>query len=159
MSRKRPEYIKKSFESVGASNDTSANIYMSMLVSPAFQDLTANQQRLYLFCKAQYYAEKRKPIEGNYQSFTMNKSKWCGLYKLYKAENYSGFQRDIEALISHGLIRCVECGEHTRTKSIYEFSDAWQKYGTPEFKLEPGDLTNAMRRKMKKKLMYMVKFY
>ena len=58
MSRRKPPYQKKPFESNGASNDTSANLYMSMLLSDAWRALTAQQQRLYLYCKAQYYAEK-----------------------------------------------------------------------------------------------------
>lgn len=71
------KYQKKDFESTGATSDTSANIYMSMLLAPAWRELTANQQRLYLYCKAQYYGEKRKPItvecpNGNDQYFTMN---------------------------------------------------------------------------------------
>ena len=31
-----------------------------MLVSPAWRALTAQQQRLYMVCKAQYYADKQK---------------------------------------------------------------------------------------------------
>lgn len=35
MSRRKQPYQKKAFESTGASNDTSANLYMSMLLSDA----------------------------------------------------------------------------------------------------------------------------
>ena len=146
MSRKKQTYQKKPFESTGGSSDTSANIYMSMLVSPAWQDLTANQQRLYLYCKAQYYAEKQKP-NNDPLCFTMNQSKWSGLYGLYDKNNAKGFYRDMEALILHGFISCIESGAVTRTKSIYRYSSMWQKYKTPAFAISPSEMTYSMRRK------------
>lgn len=149
MSKKKPPYQKKPFESDGNSSDTSANIYTSMLLSPAWLDLTAQQAQLYLVCKAQYYAEKKKPNDDSL-CFTMNKSKWCKLYRLYK-ENYGeGFYRDMEALIEHGFITCKECGAITRTKSIYRFSSGWQRWGTEAFALSPADMTTGMRRKRAK---------
>ena len=146
MSKKKPTYQKKPFESNGDGSDTSANLYMSMLTSKAFQDLTAQQARLYLFCKAQYYAEKKKP-NNDQLCFTMNKSKWSGLYKLYDENNGRGFRRDMEALIEHGFIVCVECGAFTRTKSIYRFSSEWQRWGTEAFTLSPAEMTLSMNRK------------
>ena len=65
MSRRKTPYQKRPFESIGTSNDTSANLYMSMLLSDAWRALTAQQQRLYLYCKSQYYAEKQKPNSQN----------------------------------------------------------------------------------------------
>ena len=146
MSRRKQPYQKKSFESSGASSDTSANIYMSMLLSSAWKKLTSQQQRLYLYCKAQYYAEKKKP-RGDSLCFTMNQSKWCGLYGLYQKTNAKGFYRDMSALIENGFIVCVESGAVTRTKSIYKFSNMWQKYGTNSFAVLPSEMTNTMRRK------------
>ena len=146
MSKRKTPYQKKLFESTGVSSDTSANLYMSMLLSDAWRSLTAQQQRLYLYCKAQYYAEKQKP-NGNPLRFTMNQAKWCGLYGLYEKSNAKGFYRDIAALIQTGFITCAECGAATRTKSIYRFSSMWQKFGTPAFEVAPSDMTLSMRRK------------
>ena len=146
MSRRKTPYQKRPFESIGTSNDTSANLYMSMLLSDAWRALTAQQQRLYLYCKAQYYAEKQKP-NGDPLCFTMNQSKWCGLYGLYEKTNAKGFYRDMAALIEAGFVTCTECGAATRTKSIYRFSSMWQKYGTPAFEIAPSDMTLSMRRK------------
>ena len=42
-------YEKKPYESDCAKSDTSANIYMSMLMSPAWMDLTPKQQQLYVY--------------------------------------------------------------------------------------------------------------
>ena len=136
-------YEKKRFESTGESNDTSANIYISMLMSKAWKELSAKQHELYLYCKAQYYAEKKKPIADNSLSFTMNQSKWRDLYELYTSSNKNSFYRDMNVLIEHGFIRCIYCGSTTRTKSIYEFSDKWQKYGTPAFEILPSEMTSA----------------
>ena len=63
--RKKTKYEKKTFESDCSSSDVSANIYLSMLTSPAFMDLSNGQKVLYLYCKSQYYAEKKAPNPGN----------------------------------------------------------------------------------------------
>ena len=146
-SRKKP-YQKKAFESTGASNDTSANVYMSMLLSNAWRALSAQQQRLYVYCKAQYYAEKHKP-DGDSLCFTMNQSKWADLYGLYERSNAKGFYRDMTALIEHGFITCVSCGSTTRTKSIYRFSDMWQRFGTVDFEVSVQEITQAAAHRRK----------
>ncbi len=145
--RKR-RYVKKPFESKGSNSDTSANIYMSMLQSEAWHALTPNQQVLYVYCKAQYYAEKKHP-NGDPLCFTMNQSKWNKLYGLYTKNNARGFYRDITALIEHGFIICVESGQATRTKSIYRFSDAWQRYGTEAFRIAPSEMNTTLLRRMR----------
>lgn len=146
MSRRKTPYQKKPFESTGASNDTSANVYMSMLLSDAWRALTAQQQRLYLYCKAQYYAEKQKP-NGDPLCFTLNQSKWADLYGIYKKNNAASFSRDMSALIEHGFVSCVICGAFTRSKSIYRFSAKWQKWGTAAFEILPSEMTVSMLRK------------
>jgi hypothetical protein len=135
MSRRKEKYKPKSFESIGITSDTSANIYMSMLMSDNWHKLTKNQQILYVYCKAQYYAEKRKPkpqiaqlSDGELDlCFTMNKSKWCNLYHIYKEGNQNGFIKDMKALINYGFIELVENGKNTRTKSIYKLSNKWNR--------------------------------
>ena len=144
--RKQSRYIKKPFESTGASSDTSANIYASMLLSPAWKDLTANQQRLYLVCKSRFYGEKSKP-NGDPLCFTLNQSVWADLYGLYKRNNAASFIRDMAGLISHGFISCAVCGAFTRSKSIYRFSSKWQKWGTADFEILPSEMTVSMLRK------------
>ena len=146
MGRRKKPYQKQAFESTGKSSDTSANIYMSMLLSEAWMDLTATQQRLYLYCKAQYYAEKKKPYDDR-KCFTMNQSKWSKLYRLYKESNAKGFYRDMEALIDHGFIKCVFSGAISHQKSVYRFSSMWQNYGTPAFEVLPNSMTTGMVRR------------
>lgn len=66
MSKRKMPYRKKPFESTGVSSDTSANIYMSMIMSVAWRQLSSNQKVLYVYCKAQYYAEKKHPIQAGF---------------------------------------------------------------------------------------------
>ena len=122
---------------------------MSMRMSAAWKELTAKQRDLYSCCKAQFYAEKRKPND-NPLAFTMNQSKWCSLYGLYTKSNHMAFYRDMTALIEKGFIICVECGNITRTKSIYAFSDKWQRYGTEAFEVLPNEMTSSMLKKLRK---------
>lgn len=145
MAKKKP-YQKKSFESNGKPSDISANIYDSMVRSKAWMDLSAQQRQLYMYCKMQYYGEKQKPNDDTL-CFTMNQHKWSDLYGLYDKTNAKGFYRDMAELIDHGFIICTECGSATRTKSIYRYSDMWQKYGTAEFAVLPSQRTSAMNRK------------
>ena len=151
---RRKRYEKKRFESTGSPSDTSANIYISMLMSDAWRELSSKQHELYLYCKAQYYGEKSKNLPAEFRdnplAFTMNQSKWNGLYGLYSLNNKKYFYQDMDALIERGFIRCLECGSTTRTKSIYEFSDKWHEYGTPEFKILPSEMTSSMQRKLGK---------
>ena len=150
MAKKRP-YEKKAFESTGEPADVSANLYLSMLTSPAWRELTARQQILYLYCKAQYYAEKKKPVKDNPLSFSMNQAKWREQYGLYKVNDEKSFYRDMSELILKGFVSCLMSGANTRQKSIYAFSIKWQKYGTPDFEILPSEMTAAMLKKFIKK--------
>ena len=137
MSRKKNnKYIPKSFESSKSSkNDIFASIYLSMIKSDKWKNLSKNQQLLYVYCKFQYYGEKNCPkpmvkklTEEEYAlCFTMNKSKWCKAFNLYKEGNQAMFYKDMDALISNGFIELVECGKTSRTKNIYKFSNKWNK--------------------------------
>ena len=108
-----------------------------MLLSPAFQDLTATGMRLYLYMKARYYTEKKtdaliteyeKLTNQNINKsirFTFNKSVWHDLYHIYSNGGGNNFQKDLNSLIEHGFIVKIQSGKLTKSKSIYEFSDKW----------------------------------
>lgn len=132
-SRKKP-YKPKTFESTGISNDTSANIYESMLESPAFMDLTKNQRLLYLYMKKQYYG-KRKPekdfpdieqLQGD-DLFYFNLA-LAVKYGLYTRGNHKSFYADIKAIEQHGFIETVSSGKSTKSRSIYRYSGAWKEW-------------------------------
>ncbi len=141
MSKKKA-YQKKSFESTGTTNDVSSNIYMSMILSEAWQDLSTKQQNLYLYMKLQYYGQsgKRAVDKEDITKFYFNRALWQNIYKLYARGSENRFYKDVTSLISHGFIICLESGKTTRTKNIYKFSSKWQKYNTQEFEILPNEM-------------------
>ncbi len=133
MSKKKERYLPKPFESDGNRSDTSANIYHSMLLSPRWQALTKGAKVLYLYCKAQYYAEKTKPAPKNGRltetekllTFTMNEKKWHDIYGIYS--NKLQFYKDMLQLVQAGFIDIIENGKVTRSKNVYIFSTRWRE--------------------------------
>ena len=138
-------YIPKTFESdqqflVGRNYDTSANIYMSMMLSPAWMELSKAQQILYLYCKAQYYGKNKKEhrelLTGEEimlnkdvdtsKRFFMNREMWLNLYKIYPDNGQ--FYKDIKVLCDLGFVKTVERNQHSKKRNIYEFSDKWREY-------------------------------
>lgn len=130
---RKGKYRPQRFETPNISGkDTSANIYMEMMTSTAFRDLTKNQQDLYMFIKAQYYGQKHKPekdfkdveaVQGN-DKFYFNLA-LAEYYGLYSAGNKRAFYNDMKALEEHGFIETVANGKATHSKSIYRYSAKW----------------------------------
>lgn len=124
----------KSFESTGVANDTHARIFESMLLSPAFMDLSKNQRLLYVYMKAQYFG-KRKPGEdfkeiGILQEpelFYFSKTT-AESYSLYARGSHMQFYNDVKALETHGFIKTVSNGSSTKKKSIYKFVGDWKQW-------------------------------
>lgn len=138
MSRKRNKYRPKSFESAGNSNDTSANIYESMMLSPAFKALSNRQRLLYVCCKAQYYG-KRKPAK-DFKELDLYQEETCFYmnratirkYGIYPDSSNKEFYKDIEELIAKGFItRELQGGGNGHTKSVYKYSSKWRDYTPP----------------------------
>ena len=145
MGNRKTPYQPKSYESCGyvKSNgrkraDTSANLYESMLVSPAFLDLSPRQRCLYLACKAQCYG-KRKPSKDfpqidSLKDDTMFYLNWSAVakYGLYTSTMHATFYRDMKVLCEHGFIRQVSSGKLRHEKSIYQYSANWQTWTPTE---------------------------
>ena len=159
MSKKRV-YQKKSFESTGSNSDTSANVYLSMMMSPAWKDLTPRQKVLYYYAKSRLYGQKTAEKQSLFKQypdfkapsnvdifFSLSIGNVTKDAELYSETNLQAFYRDLESLILHGFIRCVACGNIARVKTIYTYSDKWQIWNTPTFKIEPNEMTSAMRKK------------
>ena len=120
----KKKYTPKGFESEKL-NDISANVYASMMQSKAWQGLTSNAIRLYLFMKLQYYGQKNLPNMPQ-EYFYFNRAMYKETYKLYT--NNSQFFKDKDLLVKLGFIETIESGKNTRTKSIYKLSDKWKEY-------------------------------
>lgn len=134
MGQRKKPYTPKAFESTGVSNDTSANIYGSMLESAAFKDLSKNQRLLYVYMKKQYYGT-RKPgrdfpdMEQLQETdlFYFNIA-LAVKYGLYSRSNDRQFYADIKAIEQHGFIKTVSNGKVTKSRSIYKFSGDWKRW-------------------------------
>ena len=135
MATRKKRYKPKPFESSGVSNDTSANIYHSMLTSPAFMDMTKNQRILYVCMKDRYYGT-RKPeadfpeIESfqGAEKFYFNLALAANEYNLYKKTNRKSFYDDIKEIERHGFIKTVSSGRNTHMRSVYRLADDWQTW-------------------------------
>ena len=147
MAKKKHKYQKKTFESTLDPKDTSANIYESMLLSSAWNDLISKQRLFYVYCKSQFYSEKTT-YEDNPYTFTMNKAKWCSKYSIYTKGNASSFYKDMEALINHGFIACIKCGAIARQKNIYQYSSKWRLWNTNQFEITRDEMTYRMIKKL-----------
>ena len=129
---KKIKYVKKSFESDGNSSDTSANIYNSMLKSPAWKSLKPRAKVLYLTMKNQYYAQRHKPSKDypeipefdGQDVFYFNQHLWKVDYALYTKP--SSFYDDCTILEDRGFIKKLVSGKASFTKNIYKLSGDWR---------------------------------
>ncbi|MDL2301034.1 hypothetical protein LJC58_01620 [Lachnospiraceae bacterium OttesenSCG-928-D06] len=134
MGQRKKPYTPKAFESTGVSNDTSANIYGSMLDSPAFKDLSKNQRLLYVYMKKQYYGTRKPgrdfPDMDQLQEdelFYFNLA-LAERYGLYSRSNDRQFYKDIAAIEQHGFIKTISNGRTTKSRSIYKFTRDWKQW-------------------------------
>ena len=132
MARKG-KYTPKAFESDGRSNDTSANIYESMLTSEAWKDLSSQERDMYICMKAQYYGKRKPSKDKQYKElpsvsidetcfwFPYNYTKKYGL-----PTNKKDFYKRIKNLINHGFIQSVINGKCNQQNSVYKLSSNWK---------------------------------
>jgi len=118
------------FEDIGKDGKF-AKVTKGMIDSLAWQKLTMQQMALYLLFKIKYTKNQAKGTD-NRNDISFPKSEWSKLYH----NNYVTFARDIDALISTGLIRVVQYQANQQKPTIYGFSTKWKLYGTDKFVLE-----------------------
>lgn len=165
---KKKKFIPKRFESDSRAGDVSANIYVSMLMSRAWQELTNRQKALYLCCKAQYYNRDTNVKTGFSEQFINNRDYFVFPQHLWFKDsgktdipdsslkshnlysNKKSFYHDMSALIGHGFIDCVECGADLRKKTLYQFSDRWHDYGKSGYVVPENVKTISMQNTRKK---------
>ena len=146
MSRK-PKIICEPFECCPQGNKYFVRIFLNMINSSAFKDLSYKQQLLYFYMKTQFCQKDSKKPNGKHLQFYFNRGLYKNTLGLYS--NDEQFRKDRDALIMHGFIICIENGSNTRSKSIYQFSDKWQIYGTENFVLQSNQKTLTLLRKEK----------
>ena len=104
-----------------------------MLSSKAWNDLSLRQQGLYVYLKNKFTVSKNQDTNEN--NISIPTKEVINLYGDTRT-----FRKDIDRLISVGLIRCVASGYVNKTVSIYGFSDTWKKYGKENFSVPEKDL-------------------
>ena len=97
--------------------------------------------------KIQFCQKDSKKPNGKHLQFYFNRGLYKNTLELYS--NDGQFRKDRDNLIEHGFIICVENGSNTCSKSIYQFSDKWQNYGTEKFILQPKQKKITLLRKEK----------
>lgn len=139
----RKKYVPASFESLNGGGpfkdltghdrkDVSANIFMSMLQSRAYRELTDRQRCLYVACKSQYFGSRKPsrdyPDVPDLQGDDLFYLNWSLVQRfgLYRPSMSKNFYVDMEALIQAGFIDRVASGRPTRSKTIYRYSSRWK---------------------------------
>lgn len=113
--------------------DSMIGVTTSMLLHPAFLDLSNTQKMLYMVAKYQYRNAPDRPCDHNdneeYKNrayIYLNMKLVTDVFGIYASKNKATFYRDIRALTEHGFIVPVERENNQRT--IYKLSDAWREY-------------------------------
>ena len=114
--------------------DSKIGITTSMMLSPAFLELTPQQRFLYMIAKYQYYNAPDKPCDHSDSDIYKGKAgkqyiylniKLTEVFNVY-GKNNRGFYKDIKALVSHGFLKPIERENNQRT--IYQLSSEWANY-------------------------------
>lgn len=117
-------------------SDSKIGITTSMMLHPAYLDLTAQQRNLYLIAKYQYHNAPDMPCKHNENDLYKGRTgkryiylnrKLAEVFHVYSdGKNNKSFYRDITALVEHGFIVPIERENNQRT--IYLLSDEWKNY-------------------------------
>lgn len=109
------------------------SLYMDMLQSAAWQELSAHEIQLYIFMLSKQSHRVEKGIIWN-----SNKDNISIPAKEYRQlMHQQTFEKSIDNLIDKGFIKLVENRYHVRKCNIYGFNDMWAKYGTKDFYIKP----------------------
>lgn len=130
MAKRKSNY--QNFQS--AKGGRMAPLYFDMLESQAWQELTANDIKLYLAMLKKYTAKYTKGmlVSSNKDNISMARSEYIQLM------NNRTFFKSIDHLIELGFIKVISTGSRYGKQkcNIYGFNDMWQRYGTDSFRIK-----------------------
>jgi hypothetical protein len=120
-----------------------AAVYFDMMESKAWEELSGNDIKLYLYMLKKYSAKYFKGIlvESNKDNISLPKKEYLGQDETQKwiiKIGRSTFTSSIDHLIELGFVKVVEYkpkGGDTKL-IIYGFNDMWQYYGTNKFAIK-----------------------
>jgi len=144
VSRKRKQGVKLWQRRAGGKTGF-AQLYYDLLDSDAFHDLTARQKMLYVYSVRESHGRAAAENGADERLFYMNKALRSERHHLYATSDKRGFERDMAALIEHGLVDCVISGYKNRERNLYRLSARWHNWGSPSFSMPDDVLTTHMR--------------
>jgi hypothetical protein len=109
----------------------------NMLESAAWKKLSCHAMVIYMYMKSKYNFNNENDISLTYAE---------GQKLMHK----NTFTKAIDELIEYGFIKVIRQSWTSRECNIYGFSSMWQKYGTPEFKIDPRRKRDSTATKNKK---------
>ena len=124
--QKKGIYERKAFETTkpGSSDirkEPYTALYVSMLTSEAWRNLSHGARSLYTYMKMQYQSKANRDAGLQPNEFYFNH----GMYEKLGFKNRNQFIKWRNELVENGFIDVVECGRTSRTKNIYQYSDRW----------------------------------
>ena len=139
MSRRKKQ-SPKAFQRRPNGSSHFVQVFDDLLDSKAFHALSARQKALYLYCLRESHGAAMRDStpqggQGDERLFYMNKALRTEVHELYAKSDTRGFERDMGALVSVGLVDCVSSGYAAREKSVYRLSARWWHYGTRAYSL------------------------
>lgn len=139
MSRRKKQ-PPKSYQRRSNGSSHFIQLFDDLLDSKAFHSLSARQKILYVYCLRESHGTAMRDNapeggQGDERLFYMNRGLRVKVHELYSESDTRGFERDMGALVSVGLVDCVSSGYAAREKSVYRLSARWWHYGTRAFSL------------------------
>ena len=129
---KKDPYIRQKFESKkdGVENKNKrepfAALYVTMLTSDAWYNLSNGSRNLYFYMKLEAQGtdpdKKKEKMDLDPEQFYFNRA----IYEKYGFSNRNQVIKWRDELVSNGFIAIVENGRWTRTKNVYALSDKWK---------------------------------
>lgn len=119
-----------------------------LLRSPAFRTITAPTSYLVL---AEFYGRKRtrKKKGKDYEMINNGELTFTYAEAERKGISRAAFQRALDDLIGRGFIRVSRTGAGVhRVTTLYALTDAWKRYGTPDFEVVPRQRTGGRYKKV-----------
>ena len=115
----------------------SGRIALDMMLSPAWQALSARQKTLYLHMTIEVWCQHAMKEDRQHPQFIFNRGIYYEKYHLYGSNDRKSVRMDICALVRKGFIEVVEYNQVTRESNKYMMSSRWKSYIDDEHCDEP----------------------
>lgn len=126
----KKNYVRDTFASC-KDKDTFGSIYESMVLSPAFIELSSREKVMYMLCRVQASSKTAKSCIYNHA--TENEREYEKNAFVFPAKHMAKYGIDrsngnklLKQLEEKGFIEKVECNKRQRKINVYRFSIGWK---------------------------------